>query len=149
MRCWQRKYCVTWSIWLQIYKINVNKMKKMCKINVKEGAANRIIDHEIVYKHSRSWGHWWQKVNKKETKAEGYFNVVSCHLLNEDQKDWLLKMYHNHISKEWVLRLICQEERSYHHNLEKLKKHFKVLLEMLWEETVFEHFHHHRKRKRH
>jgi len=108
-----------------------------------------IIAHSIIWKHSRSSGHGGQNVNKRETKAEGYFDVDSCKELDNEQKKWLHDAYHNHISKKWIIRLTCQEQRNYHQNLSILKKHYKILLETLWKELVFEHLHHHRKKKHH
>lgn len=107
------------------------------------------IDHEITYKHSKSGGHWGQHINKKMTKAEWYFDITNCDLLDEEQKQWLRDTYHNHISKKWVMRLTCQEQRSYHQNLTILKKHYMVLFEYIWEKSLFDVLHHHRKKHSH
>lgn len=102
-----------------------------------------ILDHHIRRGHSRSGWHGGQKVNKKETKAEGYLNISDITAFDDEQKDWIVHTYHNHISKQGVMRLTCQEQRSLHQNLEVLKKHYKIMLEMIGKESVFDALHHH------
>ncbi len=151
-RCYTYLRAVTRSIFdiklFCVYNIYVYFPRKSMK-NLTEANIEWIIAHSIKWKHSRSGGHWGQNVNKRETKAEGYFSVDSCKQLDEEQKLWLHDAYHNHISKKWVIRLTCQEQRNYHQNLSILKKHYKILLENLGKELVFDHLHHRRKRKHH
>jgi len=123
-----------------LYLTYVNIMKKLSTTEI-----HFIITHEIRYTHSKSGWHWGQKVNKKQTKAEGYFDISDCDLLDADQKKRLSEIYHNHVSKNGVLRLTCQEQRNYHQNLVILKKHFSQLLWLIGEKNVFELLHHTRK----
>lgn len=114
------------------------------KVLTNEKIVN-ILNREITYTHSKSWWHWWQHVNKRQTKAEGYFDIIWSVSLDSDMKQWLQEKYHNHISKDWVLRLTCHEQRSFHQNLKILKKHFSLLLWLVWRKNIFEMLHHHKK----
>lgn len=103
-----------------------------------------ILSHEITWWHCKSGGHGWQNVNKRHTTAEWYFNIVDSDYLNQEQKQWLLAMYHNHVNHDGELRLICREERNYHRNLEILKKHYTKVFELAWKESMYTWFHHKR-----
>jgi CRISPR/Cas system-associated protein Cas7 (RAMP superfamily) len=86
------------------------------------------IMNDIHYSHSKSGWHWWQNVNKRETKARGKLPIDNNQHLNEEQKKMLYQALWSHITKEWVLQLYNQEERSLHVNQQKLKHHFQQLL---------------------
>ncbi len=88
-----------------------------------------IIHNFVHYGHSKSWWHGGQKVNKKQTKAELYFDINSCDLMSDEKKDLMRKVYHNWINKEDVLHMSSSEERHFHRNQEIVTKHFHTLVE--------------------
>ena len=67
---------------------------------------------EFNFKTSRSSGAGGQNVNKVSTKVELDFDVLNSALLSEDQKTIVLKKLENRITKDGVLQIIVQAERS-------------------------------------
>ena len=127
-------------------------MKTKIMKKIKQELIDLIVNHDIKYTHSKSWGHGGQNVNKRHTKAEWYFDILQSKYLDEDQKNRLLQTYHNHVNHDWVFRMTSQKQRNYHQNLTELQRHRKAMFQLLWDESVFEYLHHHgkrRKRKKH
>ena len=88
-----------------------------------------ILDKEVYFHFARSGGKWGQNVNKRETKAELYFNVRDTRYLNDAQKRRLIQcaghlIHHN----AWILIMTDQEERLQVANKEKVTYHFRELL---------------------
>jgi ribosome-associated protein len=50
-----------------------------------------IINKELHFHFTKSGGHGGQNVNKRNTKAELYFNIHDSHNLNDEQKARLIK----------------------------------------------------------
>ena len=71
---------------------------------------------ELSFKAVRSSGAGGQHVNKVSSKMELYFNVLDSLVLNEAQKDLLIKNLANRLTNEQVLILQCDENRSQHKN---------------------------------
>jgi protein subunit release factor B len=94
---------------------------------------DEMIKNFVHYGHSKSWWHGGQKVNKKQTKSELFFDIEKCDLINEEQKELLLKVYHNWVSKDGVLHMSSSEERVLHSNQKKVTKHFHQLMEWILE----------------
>jgi ribosome-associated protein len=94
-----------------------------------ENTIQNIIDRELHFHFSKSGGHGGQNVNKRQTKAELYFNIHDSQHLSPEQKQRLIalagQMVHH---QEGILIMTCQEERYQHANKEKVLHHFNQLL---------------------
>ncbi len=90
---------------------------------------NAILQKEVHFHFSKSKGHGGQKVNKKETKAELYFNIHDSDYLTPAQKQRLIDLAGHMVHhEEGILIMTCQEERLQVANKEKVIHHFKQLL---------------------
>ncbi len=71
---------------------------------------------ELSFKAIKSSGAGGQHVNKTASKVELTFNVETSTVLNEEQKELLLKNLQTRLSNQNVLILQCGESRSQHKN---------------------------------
>ncbi len=67
---------------------------------------------EAEFRFSRSGGKGGQNVNKVETKVELIFNVRGSSMLDEVQKEKIMKHLANRIDKEGNLRIVSQTGRT-------------------------------------
>jgi len=79
---------------------------------------------EWEFKTSKSGGKGGQHVNKTDTKVELRFNIPGSQLLNKTEKQRLLKKLCNKITKQGILIITAEDERSQSLNKEKVKKRF-------------------------
>ena len=67
---------------------------------------------EISFKTSRSGGKGGQNVNKVSSKVELNWNIQTSALITEEQREILLSKLSHKITKEGVLQIISQADRS-------------------------------------
>lgn len=83
---------------------------------------------EFIFKTSRSGGKGGQNVNKVSTKVLLEFPILGSQLLSEEEKIILCEKLGDKLTKEGVLQIVAQEERSQLANKEiALKKMYAVL----------------------
>lgn len=76
------------------------------------------LEKEFQFKTSRSGGAGGQHVNKVETKVELSLDILNSAVFTEAQKQTLLSKLSNRISKEGVLQITVDSERSQLRNKE-------------------------------
>ncbi len=88
-----------------------------------------ILRNEVHFHFSKSGGHGGQNINKRNTKAELFFNVHDSQYLTPEQKQRLIDIAGHHIHHhEGILIMTSQEERLQIANKEKVIHHFRQLL---------------------
>ncbi len=88
-----------------------------------------ILAREVHFHFSKSGGHGGQNVNKRNTKAELFFNISDSQYLTPEQKQRLIDLAGHQIHhEEGILIVTCQEERLQIANKEKVIHHFRQLL---------------------
>jgi len=71
---------------------------------------------ELSFKAVRSSGAGGQHVNKVSSKVELTFNLLESSVLNEEQKELLIKNLKTRLTKDQVLLMQSDESRSQHKN---------------------------------
>lgn len=87
-----------------------------------------VFEPELSFKASRSGGAGGQHVNKVSSKVELEFDVLSSGLLTDEQKAVVMDKLANRITKEGVLKMVVQEDRSQLANKEAVVKKFYALM---------------------
>lgn len=83
---------------------------------------------ELTFKAVRSSGSGGQHVNKVSTKVELSFNLNASLALNDEQKLRLQQKLKHRLTKDAVLTLQCDENRSQHRNKDLVIKRFLDLI---------------------
>ena len=83
---------------------------------------------ELNFKAIRSSGSGGQHVNKVSSKVELTFNLMESFVFSEEQKERLQKKLQHRLTKERILILQCDENRSQHKNKELVIKRFLELI---------------------
>ena len=87
---------------------------------------------ELTFKATRSGGAGGQHVNKVSSKVILTFDLVSSTVLEENEKEILLKNLKTRLTKDKLLLLNCSESRSQHKNKELVINRFlKIISEGL------------------
>ncbi|PJA48404.1 MAG: aminoacyl-tRNA hydrolase [candidate division SR1 bacterium CG_4_9_14_3_um_filter_40_9] len=90
---------------------------------------DKILKEEVHFHFAKSGGHGGQNVDKRNTKAELYFNVHDSNFLTPEQKQRLIVFAGDHMHHEaGILILTDQEERLQVANKEKVIHYFRQLL---------------------
>jgi ribosome-associated protein len=83
---------------------------------------------ELSFDYARSSGPGGQNVNKVETKVILRFDVSSSPSLDEAQRSLILSRLATRISREGVLRVVCQRHRSQAANQHEAIQRFAALI---------------------
>jgi ribosome-associated protein len=87
-----------------------------------------ILDGECMYSATRSSGPGGQHVNKVSTRVELRFDVIHSKILSSEEKQIVIEKLSNRITREGILLLVSQSERSQHENKEKVTARFYKML---------------------
>jgi len=90
---------------------------------------NRPIEKELHFNTARSGGPGGQHANKTESQVEVRFNVSDSQILNDDEKQQILKKLSNRITKNKELIITAESSRSQTKNKEEAIEKMYVLLD--------------------
>ncbi|MFO7370238.1 MAG: alternative ribosome rescue aminoacyl-tRNA hydrolase ArfB [Bacteroidales bacterium] len=94
--------------------------------------ADRNLDTELIFSASRSSGPGGQHVNKVSTRVELRFDVLNSKLLTYEEQEIIMSKLAGKITKEGILVLHSQAERSQYDNKIRVTANFyKLILKAL------------------
>jgi ribosome-associated protein len=88
---------------------------------------------ELVFTASRSDGPGGQNVNKVNSKVTVKFDVIQSEILSPEEKEIILKKLESRLTKEGILVLSAQENRSQLQNKEAVLVKLEKLLKKAFE----------------
>jgi ribosome-associated protein len=91
-------------------------------------AYDRLVS-ECSFTTTRSSGSGGQHVNKVESRVTLLFDILNSQMLSEEQKKLLGEKLKNRISKEGILQLSSEAERSQSMNKKAVINRFRSLIE--------------------
>lgn len=94
-------------------------------MNLKE----RNFESELQFRTSRSGGKGGQNVNKTETKVELIFDLLHSNILNDEEKEMVLKRWKNRVNAAGEFLICSSAERSQAANKEKTVSKFYAMME--------------------
>lgn len=100
-----------------------------------DAIIQHIVDHELFFQFTKSGGKGGQNVNKRETKAELYFDLEASRVLTMRQKQRIRKFAHPYMHDHQLI-MTCQEERYQLANKTKVLQRFVMLLKKALPEPV-------------
>ena len=89
---------------------------------------------ELLFSAARSSGPGGQNVNKVNTKITIQWDIVNSKSISEEQRELLLKKLHTRLTKDGVLQLASQENRSQLQNKEEAIGKLDQLLEQAFKQ---------------
>ena len=90
--------------------------------------SKRDFNPELIFNATRSSGPGGQHVNKVSTRIELRFDIQASNLLSDEEKSNLISKLAGRISKEGILILVSQTERSQLDNKRKaIEKFYKLI----------------------
>ena len=89
---------------------------------------SELLISELTFKAVRSSGSGGKHLNKVSSKVELHFFIENSSILNDEQKQLLLKSLGPRLTKDNELILQCDESRSQHKNKELVVKRFLELI---------------------
>ena len=94
----------------------------------KNTLAGRNLDTELIFSASRSSGPGGQHVNKVSTRVELRFDVLNSKLLTHEEQEIIMSKLAGKITKEGILQLHSQAERSQYNNKIRVTGNFYKLM---------------------
>ena len=94
-----------------------------------QNIRNRPFEKEFQFSTSRSGGPGGQHANKTETQVELRFSIPESHVLNEEEKQRLLKKLSSKVTKEGELIITAESKRSQLQNKEEAMGKFYSMVE--------------------
>ena len=88
-----------------------------------------IPESELEIQRTRSGGPGGQNVNKVNTRVELFFDVAGSAVLSRDQKARIRRLLATRISKQGVLRVVSQAERTQARNMARARERLVELLQ--------------------
>jgi len=89
----------------------------------------RRFENEFVFNATRSSGPGGQHVNKVSTRIELRFDIAATKMMSEEEKETIKNKLARRITKENILIIVSQSERSQYDNKAKVTEKFYKLIE--------------------